>query len=120
MTVATRCALFARMGETDFLTAVAQDYGLVAVYALIIAWAGFQASSVRQLLMQLSIMAGVFVVMFQTFDLKRDLDVLHLSERFGLHPDVGNAIAAVLLTYVLGFAIFGLKRLFHRPAPSTD
>mgnify|MGYP003529949469 CR=1 FL=1 len=104
------------MEITDLFQIIAEQYGLVAVYALIVAWAGFQANSVKHLLMMLSIMGGVFVVMFQTFDLKRDLDVFGLAERFGLTPDFANAVAALLMTYVLGFAVFGVKRLFHRPA----
>lgn len=103
------------MDLNGFFQFIAEQFGLVAVYALIIAWAGLQAHSVKHLLMMLSIMGGVFVVMFKAFDLKRDIDVLGLADRLGLHPDVANAIAALLLTYVLGFAVYGVKRLFHRP-----
>lgn len=103
------------MDFNGFFQFIAEQYGLVAVYALIIAWAGFQANNVKHLLMLLSIMGGVFVVMFQTFDLKQDLDVFGIAERLGLNPNFANGVAALLLTYVLGFAVFGLKRLFHRP-----
>jgi len=103
------------MDLNGLLQFIAEHYGLVAVYALIIAWAGVQAHGVKHLLLMLSIMGGVFVAMFQAFDLKRDLDVFGLAERLGLSPAFANAIAALLLTYVLGFAVFGVKRLFHRP-----
>lgn len=107
------------MSLTDFLQFIAEQYGLVAVYALIVAWAGLQAHSIKHLLMMLSIMGGVFVTMFQAFDLKRSIDVFGFSERLGLNPAFGNAIAALLMTYALGFAMYGLKRLFHRPAPDA-
>jgi len=103
------------MDLASFFTLAAEQYGLVAVYALIISWAGLQAHSTRHLLMMLSIMAGVFVVMFKAFDLKRDIDVFGLADRLGLQPDFANAVAALLLTYVLGFAVYGAKRLAHRP-----
>lgn len=106
------------MGLTDFLTAIGEQYGLLPVYALIVAWAGVQAGTLRQLLTMLSIMTGVYVVMFRAFDLKRDLDVFGLAERFNLHPDAANGIAAASFVFGLGFAVYGLKRLVvRRPAP---
>lgn len=72
------------------------------------------AGSVKQLLTILMIMAGVYVTMFRAFDLKSGHDVFHLAERFNLHPDVANGVAAALFVFGLGFAVYGLKRLVVR------
>ena len=46
------------MGVTDLLQDIGEHYGLLPVYALIVGWAGLQASSLRHLLSMLAIMAG--------------------------------------------------------------
>jgi hypothetical protein len=102
------------MGVSDMLQLIGERYGLLPVYALVVGWGALQAGGVRQLVTMLAIMAGVYVVMFRAFDLKADLDVLGLSERFGLHADVANGLAAVLFVFGLGFAIYGVKRVFVR------
>jgi hypothetical protein len=106
------------MDVSDFLTAFGAEYGLLPVYALIIGWAGFQASSLRHLLMMLGILSGVYIIMFRAFDLKKDLDVFGLSERFGLSHDTANGAAAGLYVFGIGFAAYGLKRLILRRKPA--
>lgn len=102
------------MDVTGFLQAIGERYGLLPVYALIIAAGGVQAASLRRLLPMLGILFSVYVVMFKAFDLKRDLDVFGLAEGFGLSADVANAIAAAIFVLVIGFAAYGVKRLFVR------
>jgi hypothetical protein len=107
------------MGVTDFLQAIGETYGLLPVYTLIVASAGVMAGTVKQLLGMLTIMAGVYVTMFRAFDLKRDLDVFHLTERFGLDANVANGVAGALFVFGLGFAVYGVKRLVVRK-PRVD
>lgn len=102
------------MNLTDLLTLIAEKYGLLPVYALIVAFAGVTASSVKQLLGMLAIMAGVYVTMFRAFNLGGDLDVFGFAERFSLHPDIVNGVSAALFVFGLGFAVYGVKRLFVR------
>lgn len=102
------------MSLTDLFTLIAEKYGLLPVYALVVGWMGVQASSVRQLLTMLMIAAGVYVTMFRAFNLGTNLDVFRLADRFGLHPDVANGVAAALFVFGLGFAVYGLKRLIVR------
>lgn len=102
------------MDAMDFLTQFGAEYGLLPVYALIIGWAGFQAGSLRHLLMVLGILTGVYITMFRAFDLKKDLDLFGLSERFGLGHDTANGVAAGLYVFGIGFAVYGLKRLVLR------
>jgi hypothetical protein len=102
------------MSLNDPLQLIAETYGLLPVYALIVAWMGFSASTVRQLLTMLMIAAGVYVTMFRAFNLGANLDVFHLAKRFGVHPDAANGVAAALFVFGLGFAVYGLKRLIVR------
>ncbi|MDZ4775590.1 MAG: hypothetical protein SGJ23_02265 [Alphaproteobacteria bacterium] len=102
------------MGLTDLFTLIAEKYGLLPVYALIVGFAGVTAGSVKQLLGMLAIMAGVYVTMFRAFNLGGDLDVFGFAERFNLHPDVVNGVSAALFVFGLGFAVYGVKRLIVR------
>lgn len=102
------------MSLNDLFQLIAEKYGLLPVYALIVAWMGFSASTVRQLLTMLMIAAGVYVTMFRAFNLGADLDVFNFAERFHLHPDVANGVAAALFVFGLGFAVYGVKRLIVR------
>jgi hypothetical protein len=102
------------MGITDLLVLIGEKYGLLPVYALIVGWMGFSANSVRHLLTMLMIAAGVYVTMFRAFNLGADLDVFGLAERFGLHPDVANGVAAALFVFAIGFITYGMKRIFVR------
>ena len=104
------------MGVTEFLQAIGERYGLLPVYALIVAWGGFSAGSLRNLLFVLSIMTGVYVTMFKAFNLGADLDVFGLAERFGLSTDIANGLAAAAFVFGLGFAAYGLKCLIRRKA----
>lgn len=100
------------MGVTDILQLIGERYGLLPVYALIVAFASATASSVRTLLVALTIMAGVYATMFKAFDLGHGFDVIGLQARFGLSADVANGIAAAVFVYGLGFAVYGAKRIF--------
>jgi len=107
------------MDLNDLFTLIAEKYGLLPVYALIVTFAGLTAGSVKQLLMMLGIMAGVYVTMFKAFNLGAGfnaigLDVLGLAARFKLHQDAANGIAAAVFVFGLGFAVFGVKRLLVR------
>jgi hypothetical protein len=102
------------MGLNDFFELIATNYGLLPVYALIIAFAGVTAGSVKHLLTMLAIMAGVYVTMFRAFNLGAGLDIFNLAARFNLHPDVANGVAAALFVFGLGFAVYGVKRLVIR------
>lgn len=102
------------MTLTDLFTLIAERYGLVPVYALIITAGAIQASSVRQLLPMLGIMLGVYAVMFKAFDLGRGVDVFGLAGRFGLGADAANGIAAAVFVFGLGFLVYGGKRLVVR------
>lgn len=106
----------------DFLTQFGAEYGLLPIYALIIGWAGFSAHSLKHLLMMLGILSGVYITMFRAFDLKKNLNIFGLSERFGLSHDTANGVAAGLYVFGIGFAIYGLKRLVLRlkPAPAPQ
>ena len=104
------------MGLNDLFQLIAARYGLVCVYALIVAGGAVQAGSVRQLLAMGSIMLGVYGVMFKAFDLGRSFDVFGLAARFGLSADVANGLAAAVFVFGLGFLVYGAKRLVARPA----
>ena len=106
------------MDAMDLLSQLSAEFGLLPVYALIIGVAGFSALSVKHLLMMLGILTGVYVAMFRAFDLKKDLDIFGLSDRFGLSHDAANGVAAALYVFAIGFAVFGLKRLLLRLKPA--
>ena len=101
---------------TDFFQVIGERYGLVPVYALIVAGGAIQSASVRQLVPMLAIMLGVFAVMFKAFDLGRGFDEFGLAKRFALSADVANGIAAAVFVFGLGFVVYGAKRLVVRRA----
>jgi hypothetical protein len=97
---------------------VGANYGLLPAYAIIISMGAIIATSTKHLLFMLSIMAGVYVVMFQTFSLQMKLlpvDIAALLTAQGVpaafSADLVNKIAAIIFVYVIGFTIYGLKRL---------
>ena len=97
---------------------VGTNYGLLPAYAIIITAGALAATSTKQLLFMLAIMAGVYVVMFQTFALQMKLlpiDIAGLLTAHGLpaglSADLVNKIAAFIFVYVIGFTVYGLKRL---------
>ena len=97
---------------------VGEHYGLLPAYAIIISMGAFTATSRKHLLFVLSIMAGVYVVMFQSFNLQAKLLPFDLSALlaglelpFELTMDHVNKVAALIFVYVIGFAVYSLKRL---------
>jgi hypothetical protein len=96
---------------------VGEHYGLLPAYAIVISTGGIMATSRKHLLFVLSIMAGVYAVMFQSFNLQAKLLPFDISTvmavhelPFGLTVDHINKIAAFIFVYVIGFAVYGLKR----------
>ena len=106
------------MDISDMYESIAEQYGLLPVYALIVAGGAWQAGSLRHLLTMLVIMTGIYAVMFKAFDLKQGLDVFGLAERLGLSGDAANGVAAAVFVFGLGFVVYGLKRLVVRRAPA--
>jgi hypothetical protein len=97
---------------------IGEHYGLLPAYAIIISFGAIMSTSGKHLLFVLSIMAGVYVVMFQAFNLQGKLlpfDIAPLLPAqdlpLGLTMDIVNKIAAFIFVYVIGFAVYGLKRL---------
>jgi hypothetical protein len=97
---------------------VATNYGLLPAYAIIISTGAIVATSTKQLLFMLSIMAGVYVVMFQTFSLQMKLLPIDIASMLSAHglpaslsADLVNKIAAIIFVYVIGFTVYALKRL---------
>ena len=107
------------MGDvTKLAEYVGEHYGLLPAYAIIISMGAFIATSRKHLLFILSIMAGVYVVMFQSFNLQAKLLPFDLSALlaghelpFGLTMDHVNKVAALIFVYIIGFAVYSLKRL---------
>jgi hypothetical protein len=102
------------MNAADIFQVIGERFGLLPVYALVIGAAGFSASSLRHLLTVLVMLAGLYITMFQAFDLKQGLDVFGLAERFGLNADIGNGVVAVIYVFGIGVAVYGVKRMFVR------
>jgi hypothetical protein len=97
---------------------VGEHYGLLPAYAIIISMGALMATSRKHLLFVLSIMAGVYVAMFQAFNLQAKLLPFDMSAFLaghelpsGLTMDHVNKIAALIFVYVLGFSVYGLKRV---------
>jgi hypothetical protein len=95
---------------------VGEHYGLLSAYAIIISIAGLFANSLRHLLFMLSIMAGVYIVMFQSFNFKAKLWPFNLGGSLSdLHLPVQltesqiDKIVAVIFVYIIGFTVYGLR-----------
>ena len=105
-------------GIMKLVNYVGAHYGLLPAYAIVISMGAIMSISRKHLLFVLSVMAGVYVVMFQAFNLQAKLvpfdisgllPVQHLP--FDLTMDQVNKSAALVFVYVIGFAVYGLKRL---------
>jgi hypothetical protein len=99
-------------------TYVGEHFSLLPAYVIIISMGAFMAHSIKHLLFVLSIMAGVYITMFQAFNLQAKLLPFDVSALLaghalpaGLTMDHVNKIAALVFVYIIGFAVYGLKRL---------
>ncbi len=97
---------------------VGEHYGLLPAYAIIISMGAFMAHSIKHLLLVLSIMGGVYVTMFQAFNLQAKVLPFDGSALLAGHTlpagvtmDHVNKIAALVFVYIIGFAVYSLKRL---------
>jgi hypothetical protein len=97
---------------------VGEHYGLLPAYAIVISMGALMATGIKHLLFMLSIMAGVYIAMFQAFNLQAKLLPFDVSPLLAGHAlpagvtmDHINKIAALIFVYAVGFAVYGLKRL---------
>jgi len=97
---------------TDIMKVIAEQFGLVPLYALIIASAGFTAGSFKHLIFVLGILCGIYVTMFQAFNLKAQFGAIDITQYVPVTQDVGNMIVAGAFVYIIGFAAYGAKRMF--------
>jgi len=91
---------------------VAEQFGLVPLYAIIIAVAGFGAGGFKHLIFVLGILSGVYITMFKAFNLKAQFGPIDITQYVPVTQDVGNMIMAVIFVYTLGFVAYGAKRVF--------
>lgn len=96
---------------TDLMKEIAAQFGLLPLYALIIAFAAFSAGSVRHLITVLTILSGIYITMFKAFNLGAQFGPANIAQYLPVSPDIGNMISAVIFVYAIGFVIYGLKRL---------
>jgi hypothetical protein len=97
---------------TDLMTAFAEQFGLLPLYAVIIAFGGFTATQFRNLITIMTIMSGVYITMFKAFNLGAQFGPINLARYLPVSQGVGNMISAVIFVYAIGFTAYGLKRLF--------
>ncbi len=97
---------------TDLMKEFGAQFGLVPLYAVIIAYGGFTASNIRNLLFVLSIMCGVYITMFKAFNLKARFGMIDVTQYLPVSSDTGNLLVAAAFVYVIGFAAYGAKRMF--------
>lgn len=97
---------------TEFTGEFAEQFGLIPLYAAIVAYSGFTASGVRHLIFVLGILCGIYVTLFKALNLKMQLGLVDFMQYLPVSQDVGNIIVAVLFVYLIGFAAYGVKRMF--------
>lgn len=96
-----------------------EQFGLVPLYAVIIAFLGFSASNIKHLLMVLSILCGVYITMFQSFNLKAKFGFIDVTQFLPVSQDTGNMIVAAVFVYIVGFAAYGVKRALFAPKEAS-
>ncbi|MGH1349276.1 MAG: hypothetical protein ACRBBN_00490 [Methyloligellaceae bacterium] len=94
----------------DIIKVFAEQFGLVALYAVIVLYMGFTANGLKHLIFMLGIVCGVFITMFQAFNLKSQFGFLDVTQFVPVSQDIGNIAVAVVFVYVLGFVAYGLKQ----------
>ncbi len=94
----------------DVIKLFAEQFGLIALYTVIILYMGFSAGSWKHLFLMLGIASGVFITMFQVFNLKAQFGFLDVTQFIPVSQDIGNMTVAAVFVYVLGFTSYGVKR----------
>lgn len=96
----------------DLMKEIAAQFGVLPLYAVLIATGAFSAGSLRHLIMMMGLFCGLYITMFKTFNLGAQFGPANIGNYLPVSPDVGNAISAVIFVYAIGFAVYGIKRLF--------
>jgi hypothetical protein len=96
----------------DLMKEFAAQFGLLPLYAVIIAFGAFSAGQFRNLITILAILCGVYITMFKAFNLGTQFGPANIANYLPVSPDIGNMISAIIFVYAIGFAAYGLKRLF--------
>jgi hypothetical protein len=97
---------------TEAMKIFGEQFGLLPLYAVIIAYLGFSASNLRHLLMVMSILCGVYIAMFKAFNLKAKFGIIDVTQFLPVSQEIGNMVVAAVFVYLIGFAAYGLKRAF--------
>jgi hypothetical protein len=97
---------------TDLMKVFAEQFGLLPLYAVIIAFGAFNAAHFRSLITILTIFCGLYITMFKAFNLGAQFGPANVGRYLPVSQDVGNMISAVIFVYAIGFAAYGAKRLF--------
>src|SRR5262245_58297890 len=97
---------------TDAIRLFAEQFGLLPLYAILIAIAGFGASRLNHLIFALRILSSGYITMFKAFNLKAQFGPIDITQYVPVTQDLGNMIVAVIFVYLIGFAAYGAKRMF--------
>lgn len=95
----------------ELMKTFGEQFGLVPLYAVIIAVGGFTAMNLKHLIMVMGIMSGIYITMFKAFNLKAQFGPLDVTQYIPVTQEAGNMITAVAFVYLTGFVAYGLKRL---------
>jgi hypothetical protein len=101
----------------ELMKTFGEQFGLVPLYAAIIAFGGFTATNFKHLIMVMGIFCGLYITMFKAFNLKSQFGPVDVTQYLPVSQDTGNMIVAAVFVYAVGFAAYGLRRaVFTRRA----
>ena len=102
----------------DLIVAFAENFGILPLYAVIIMYGSFTSSNLKQLYMFLGIVCGVYITMFQVFNLKVKLGLFDVTSYLPISQNLGNAIMGAIFVCVLGIGAYAVRKLVFPPKES--
>ncbi|MEJ2227953.1 MAG: hypothetical protein P8Y67_06905 [Alphaproteobacteria bacterium] len=102
----------------DLIVAFGETFGILPLYAVIIVYGGFNSSNFRQLYMFLGIACGLYITMFQVFNLKAKFGIFDMTSYLPIPQNIGNAIVGALFVCVLGISAYAVRHLVFPPKES--
>jgi hypothetical protein len=99
----------------DLTVAFVKNFGILPLYAIIIMIGGFTSSNLKQLYMFLGIAFGLYITMFQVFNLKAKFGIFDVTSYLPISQNLGNLIAGVVFVGVLGIGAFVVRMLLFPP-----
>ncbi len=95
----------------EIILTIVEEFGLLPLYTVIVVFLGFAAWKFKHLFYVLAIACGVYITMFQAFNLKANFGGLDVTQFIPVSQDIGNMIMATVFVYAIGISAYIMKSI---------